>query len=385
MIKKKIETIEDLIFDSEFAELSVRNDQSEIEEFISLHSDRQEEIRSALVLLQHVNVNFYEVSDSQIGEDWNKISQRIGIRKKKKKYLRTYIGGIIAACAVILLIIFFKPNSTPININEKDNLLSLIESGDISSDEVQIIAGKNQTNINNDETIIQTQAGNVVVGSDSKMVSKDIETEYLTVVVPKGRRTTIKFSDGTTVWVNSGSKVVYPKVFGKKNREIVINGEIYLDVAKDLDRPFVVHTVKGFDVSVLGTKFNISAYSSDVDNSVVLVDGSVEVITKDSKGQLIPNQGFFMNDKSCVVKNVNVYPYICWKDNVMSLNGESLDIILKKLGRHYGVDIQFSEKYTNEKYKGKIDLKEPIETVLANISVSTPMDYSVNGDIVIVK
>lgn len=385
MIKKKKENIEDLIFDRDFIELSVRNDKKEIDEFILLHSNKQDEIRSALVLLQHVNVDFHEVSDSQMEEDWNKISQRIGIGKKKKKYLRTYIRAIAAVCAVILLIVFLKPSSTLVNISEKDNLLSLIESGNISSDEVQIIAGKNQTNINNDETIVQTQTGNVVVGSDPKMVSEDIKTEYLTVVVPKGRRTTIKFSDGTTVWVNSGSKVVYPKVFGIKNREIVINGEVYLDVAKDLDRPFIVHTVKGFDVSVLGTKFNVSAYSSDVDNSVVLVDGSVEVITKDSKGQLAPNQGFFMNDKSCIVKNVNVYPYICWKDNVMTLNGESLDIILKKLARHYGVDIQFSEKYTNEKYKGKIDLKEPIETVLANISVSTPMDYSVNGDVVIIK
>ncbi len=385
MIKKEKENIEDLIFDRDFIELSVRNDKKEIDEFILLHSDKQDEIRSALVLLQHVNVDFHEVSDSQMEEDWNKISQRIGIGKKKKKYLRTYIRVIAAACAVILLIVFLKPSLTLVNISEKDNLLSLIESGDISSDEVQIIAGKNQTNINNDETIVLTQTGNVVVGSDPKMVSEDIKTEYLTVVVPKGRRTTIKFSDGTTVWVNSGSKVVYPKVFGIKNREIVINGEVYLDVAKDLDRPFIVHTVKGFDVSVLGTKFNVSAYSSDVDNSVVLVDGSVEVITKDSKGQLAPNQGFFMNDKSCIVKNVNVYPYICWKDNVMTLNGESLDIILKKLARHYGVDIQFSEKYINEKYKGKIDLKEPIETVLANISVSTPMDYSVNGDVVIIK
>lgn len=385
MIKKKIETIDDLIFDRDFVELSARNDRDEIDQFLLLHPDRQEEIRSALILLQHVNVSLYDVSDLQIEEDWNKISQQIAIHKKKKKYLRTYIGGIVAACAVILLIVFFAPDSKQINMNEKNNLLSLIESADISSDEIQIIAGKNQANIDNDETIIQTQAGNVVVGNDPKMVSTDIETEYLTVVVPKGRRTTIKFSDGTTVWVNSDSKVVYPKAFGEKSREIIINGEVYLDVAKDLDRPFIVHTVKGFDVSVLGTKFNVSAYSSDADNSVVLVDGSVEVTTNGSKGQLTPNQGFFINDKSCYIKNVNVYPYICWKDNVMSLNGESLDVILKKLSRHYGVDIQFSEKYASEKYKGKIDLKDPIETVLANIAVSTPMDYSVNGNVIIVN
>lgn len=385
MIKKKIETIEDLIFDRDFVELSARNDRDEIDQFLLLYPDRQEEIRSALVLLQHMNISLYDVSDLQIEEDWNKISQQIAISKKKKKYLRTYIGGIAAACAVILLIIFFAPDFNPINMKEKDNLISLIESADISSDDVQIIAGKSQTNINNDETIVQTHAGNIIIGSDPKVIPEDIEAQYLTVVVPKGRRTTIKFSDGTTVWVNSDTKVVYPKTFGKKSREIIINGEVYLDVAKDLDRPFIVHTVKGFDVNVLGTKFNISAYSSDAENSVVLVDGSVEVTTKDSKGQLTPNQGLFINDKSCYIKNVNVYPYICWKDNVMTLNGESLDVILKKLARHYGVDIQFSEKYASEEYKGKIDLKEPIETVLANIAVSTPMDYSVNGNVIIVN
>ena len=85
MVKKKIETIEDLIFDRDFIELSVRKDQREINEFILLHSDKQDEIRSALVLLQHLNVNFHEVSDSQIKEDWNKISQQIETTKKKKK------------------------------------------------------------------------------------------------------------------------------------------------------------------------------------------------------------------------------------------------------------------------------------------------------------
>lgn len=383
---KKFEGIEDLIFDSDFVELSERNNTYEIEQFLLSHLDKQEIVYNALALLQYIQVEQYQIPDEQIEEDWNKLQLCIGARKETRKKIRLYVWSAVAASVVIFMVLFFSPASIQSDpINEKDNLFSLMKSADADGNEVQIITGAQQTNIDNNETIIQREDGTVIVGNDQKLKSSDIEAEYLTVIVPKGRRTAIKFSDGTIAWINSGSKVVYPKTFNGRSREIIIDGEMYLDVTRNTDKPFIVHTAKGFDIQVLGTKFNVNAYGNDADNSVVLVEGSVEVLTENSKGKLSPSQGFFVKDGSYSIKNVDVYPYICWKDGIMKLDGESLNIILKRISRHYGLEIQFNEKYANEKYKGKIDLKEPIETVLKNISVSTPISYTRNGDVIVIN
>lgn len=89
------------------------------------------------------------------------------------------------------------------------------------------------------------------------------------------------------MYYNSGSHVIYPSDFDKNKREILVEGEVYLEVAKDPKRPFFVKT-KDFDVKVLGTTFNVSAYKDDAIASVVLVEGKVEVVTTIRKPRQIP-------------------------------------------------------------------------------------------------
>ncbi|GHV38867.1 anti-sigma factor [Bacteroidia bacterium] len=385
---KEFDTIEDFVLDNRFSELVKKNDRNEINKMLELYPEKQDIMDSAIVLLQHLKIETPSIPDEQVEKDWSdflkQVNEKKSSRKNKHFYLWTSVSTV-AACAAAIFLIFINPSPNN-RTDDKEHLLTLLESVDANTNksEVQVIAGQSQTNIDNNETIIQTEDGNLIVGEDRKFESSEIKTEYLTVVVPKGRRTTLKLSDGSTVWVNSGTKLVYPKTFNGKTREIMVDGEAYLDVAKDENWPFMVHT-KGFDIAVLGTRFNVNAYSSDQENSVVLVEGSVEITAESSKGKLIPNQGFFAANGDFSIKNVDVYPHVCWKDGVMKLDGESLNIILKKLSRHYGIDIQFNEKYANEKYKGKIDLSESIETVLNNISVSTPIRYTRNEDVIIIN
>jgi len=380
---KNFNTIEDFILDDSFVKISKRNNQDEIVELFSLYPEKKDMMKNAIVLLQYLRIHTPDIPDAQIDEDWNIIQQQIIEKKHLKRNRRFYLwtASAVAACIAIVFLIFLNPLE---NNDTENHLFSLMESAEIQDGEVQIIAGNNQTNIGNDETIEQTVEGGLLVGKEQKMESSSIKAEYVTVVVPKGRRTTVKLSDGSAIWVNSGTKIVYPKIFSEENREIVIDGEAFLDVAKDEKRPFVVHA-KGFSVQVVGTQFNISAYSSDNENSVVLVTGAVEVTAGSSKGKLLPNQGFFTENGISSIKNIDTYPYTCWKDNIMQLNGESLDIIMKRLSRHYGLDIQCSQRFALEKYKGKIDLKEPIETVLDNLSLSTPMSYTREGDVIYVR
>lgn len=378
-------TVEEFILDNRFVDLVKTNNTGKINELTLLYPEKKDIINNAIVLLQYLKIEYPDISDEQIDGDWSVLLEQINRKKRIRKNRRFYLWtsmSAAAACAAVIFLIFFNPVRS--NVTEKDHLYSLMESASSDVNEIQIIAGKNQTCINNNETIIQTEDGNLIVGTDKKMESSQIKTEYLTVIVPKGKRTTLKLSDGSSIWVNSGTKLVYPKVFNDENREIMIDGEAYLNVSKDEKRPFIVHT-RGFDVAVLGTQFNISAYSNDRESSVVLVEGAVEIAAESSKGKLYPNQGFFSVNGSFSIKNVDVYPYICWRDGVMQLNGESLDVIMKRLSRYYGVEIKSDNRFALERYKGKVNLSESLETVLYNISLSTPLTYTKEGDVVFVK
>ena len=100
------------------------------------------------------------------------------------------------------------------------------------------------------------------------------------------------FADGSKVWVNAGTRVIYPVEFEKDKREIYVDGEIYIEVARDENRPFYVRT-KDMNVRVLGTKFNVTAYESEAIRSVVLAQGCVQVETaRTPKAILAPNQMF---------------------------------------------------------------------------------------------
>ncbi|HCO67727.1 MAG TPA: hypothetical protein DIT04_08255 [Dysgonomonas sp.] len=373
--------IEDFVLDSNFLSWINKAHDNEIMQLKMFYPDKKELIEKVIIFCKYVNIEQVEVSTKQINEDWKKLySEIIAREQQEKKRKKRKLGYIISAAAACLAIIFstylYINYSTNLSLtDEKQSLFSKLDEVDITSGEVQIVAGGSQTIIGNEETIIQTEKGDLLVGNESKLESSSIDTEYLTVIVPKGRRTTLKFSDGTTAWVNSGSKLIYPKVFGEKSRDVTIDGEIYLEVSPNKDKPFYVHT-KGFEVEVLGTKFNVNAYSDDPKNSVVLVEGSVEVLANNTKNRLEPNQAFISGSNLYTVKTVDVYPYISWTEGIMKLGGESLSEIIKRLSRYYGIEIYYNEKFGMERYAGKLNMKDSIEYALYNLSLSTPFKYT---------
>ncbi len=99
------------------------------------------------------------------------------------------------------------------------------------------------------------------------------------IYVPTGQRVNITLSDGTNVWLNARTKIVYPAVFDKSVRQVAVDGEAYFDVAKDKKRPFIVETGK-CNMEVLGTKFNVEGYSDKDDFEVTLMEGSVRVASR---------------------------------------------------------------------------------------------------------
>ncbi|MDR2680915.1 MAG: FecR domain-containing protein, partial [Tannerella sp.] len=202
-------------------------------------------------------------------------------------------------------------------------------------------------------------------------------TAYNQVIVPRGRHTSLTLSDGSRLWLNASSRVVYPPVFDGKKREIYLEGEAYLEITPNANSPFTVKT-KQMEIRVLGTSFNVAAYEDEPSQTVVLVTGAVSVRTGTQDGdgrtvEMAPNQLFQVSGTETELLNVAVENYVSWKDGIYLYKEEKLSLILKRLAHYYGVEIRFVSEVGEMRFTGKLDLKNDAERVLHGLSNTAPV------------
>jgi len=322
---------------------------------------------------------------------WQEIEARLDQPHTSFRLRARYIWSVAASIAVLISVGLYFGMETK---NDTSMSLALLENhtSALSGDEIVLIESEDKMQLKDESSIRYDVDGksNVeehVVKKETAEDKKEKKEEINQIIVPKGRRADITFSDGTRMHVNAGTRVFYPAVFKKEKREIIVEGEVFLDVTKDPSRPFIVKT-NGFDVKVLGTQFNVCAYKEDAFASVVLVDGRVEVDSgKNNKLELSPNQMFEINDKGTKVKEVDVFEYICWKDNMMMLSERKVGETLDRLSRYYGRTIWYNEEIGNIPISGKLDLRENMEDVINIVCQSLFLQYKTdaNNNVIISK
>jgi ferric-dicitrate binding protein FerR (iron transport regulator) len=191
------------------------------------------------------------------------------------------------------------------------------------------------------------------------------------LVIPYGNQSRIVLSDNTIVWLNAGSRLVYPTLFKGKIREVLLFGEAYFEVAKNPDQPFIVKT-SNLDIRVLGTKFNISTYAEDNVIQTVLKEGSVAVrrigagfFEKDIV--LVPNQMALFDKTTGDTRIQEVDPnyYTLWTKGLISFDEIDLVRVIKKLERFYNISVKFSDPQKEMiRISGKLDLKRSRKEVM---------------------
>ena len=311
------------------------------------------------------------------------------INRQNKKHNRRYIrlliwSGSIAASICLFIIAgqhLFSPPQ-PVATIDYFSIMQSFSTEDDDSDNVQLVLPNNQIiAIEGHEAQLQyEEEGWVNINKNEKLaIVEHKEKEkavYNQLIVPAGKRSMLTFNDGTRVWVNAGSKLVYPSCFEKNKREIFVEGEIYLDVSSNPEKPFIVRT-NTFEVKVLGTQFNVSAYTDQSDMQVVLVSGAVEIRKNGiSKEILKPNQIFSYNEsrQDYSVSTIDVSDYIAWKEGYYPFNRQDLAAILAKLSKYYTVQFKWSEKIKELSCSGKLDLKENVQEVLSTLEKTAPIE-----------
>ncbi|MDR0756500.1 MAG: FecR domain-containing protein [Tannerella sp.] len=319
---------------------------------------------------------------------WEKINRQ---NRRYDRRLFRRIAGVAASICLILAAggyVYFSQQQS------ETDYLTLMHSFESTAgnepEQVQLVlSDRRKIAIDGNETQVDyDEAGYVKINSEhiieAEAETKSRETTYNQLIVPQGKRSTITFNDGTRVWINSGSKIIYPVAFEKNRRELFVEGEIYLDVAKDEKRPFVVKTGSRLDVTVLGTAFGVKACGNNPDMQVVLVSGKVEVKLDGSKNILAPNQLFSYNSQTSqtAISTVDVIDYIAWKDGYYPFKQEKLSAVLRKLAGYYGITFEWDEAIDTLTCSGKFDLKEDLDEVLRTLGKTAPINIrKTDGDI----
>ncbi|MDR3142514.1 MAG: DUF4974 domain-containing protein [Tannerellaceae bacterium] len=219
-------------------------------------------------------------------------------------------------------------------------------------------------------------------GLSYEKVNRSNHFEYHTLEVPNGGEYELKLSDGTRVYLNSGSRIIYPSSFVGKERSVKLTGEAYFEVTKDI-HPFIVHT-NNMNVKVLGTSFNICTYEEDSQVNATLVSGKVEVYTlhDDSVYSLTP--GYNLNYKKETGKvstqKVETSLYIAWTRGEFIFNNQNLEDILTQLSRWYDFQIEYTDQSMRKlRFTGSAEKKRPINYLLKQIETVTNIKFREDG------
>lgn len=221
--------------------------------------------------------------------------------------------------------------------------------------------------------------------------SGPIDSVYQEAYTPNGVKSKIILADGTIVHMNSGSTLKYPVIFEGDNREVILLGEAYFEVAKNTERPFIVNAGK-LQIQVLGTKFNVRNFDTEPTIETTLLEGSVAVYKKgtpvyEEKNILKPNELFAYEKNTGILKKQKIDGSLVtiWKDGKCFFYNETFSVIANKLQRSFNVNVKIeSEDLKNEVFSGLFDKNRNIYQILDAMKKFRNFDYKTQKDTIVV-
>lgn len=314
----------------------------------------------------------------------------VSFRNSWFKYVAAaIIVGLLTTTYVFRNNFFTNPEEvTPVIVNTNIKIEAGTDKATLTLEDGSIVVLKNGNTV---QTKNATSNGREIVYKTSEQNQTQIAYNYLTI--PRGGQFFIKLSDGTQVWLNSESQLKFPVAFvdGEIRQVELVYGEAYFDVSpstKHKGAKFKVFN-KSQEIEVVGTEFNIKAYKDESNVFTTLVEGKVNVNIGNRKERLTPNQQLNLNTKTntTILKSVDVYDEIAWKQGVFSFKRKSLEDIMKVLSRWYDLDVKFENSELKKSgFNGTVGKDQKIEDILETIkSYGVIKDYKIINKTVILK
>ena len=326
--------------------------------------------------------------NSEENKDLNRVNPddilngvKLKINSNLRAARRRYIYITVASIASIFAGLYFGLNSE-VQTNDYSETIT-VKGGDV-------FLLKEDDNLVN---IKQRQAKDIITLNEEDQViefknSKDKIVKN-TLIVPNGESINIILPDGSKVWINAGSKIIFPSNFAKDKREVEFSGEAYFDIETDANRPFIVNT-KNVETKVLGTEFLITAYENSKNTHVSLVEGAIEVKSEicENYMNITPGHKFIYNEENKYVtkESFNIKNALAVKNDIFMFWGVSIEDITIILSHWYNKQFIFeNDAIKNVKLYFKADKTLDIYEILELMSKTNKLKYNLDNDTIYLK
>lgn len=205
--------------------------------------------------------------------------------------------------------------------------------------------------------------------------------QLFTVEAPQGTHSRISLPDGTQVWLNAGSALSYGSSFNETSREVSLSGEAYFEVARHAALPFRVEA-RGCTFTVLGTKFDISAYAEDPAVTAALLEGALRFESEDKQEAMTPGDLVTYDCATATVRReqVDVRQYRAWIDGVIRYDAITLPSLLRRLAREYDVEIDLrTRRFDDTTFRISLSSAQNIKSVMRALCDILPISVSCEG------
>lgn len=391
-------SVEDFVRDEDFIRwVKTGAEQKEWEQFLRENPHMSPMVEIAREMIDSLRFSKEKtVTDEEIHTLWKEVKSFHTIHHQDQNK-RKWVPGpkkIMQYAAVFVLMLSLGAAIPLIYFSQNKNYFSemsraSLDSGEtrlIFSDGEEVLSKEKQTDIRFDAGGEQVQVNRDSVIQSTKQPDKHALTQ---IIVPFGKISNVELADGTKIWLNAGSRLLFPQKFEENERKVFLTGEAYFDVAKDKTKPFIVNT-GSMHVTVLGTEFNVRDHASDQNLEVVLVEGEVSLKENKAFGflqketRLLPDQRATYDKQGknmAVERNIDVAYYTSWKEGLLKFNRESVRHVFERLARYYHVRfVTEKDVELNGQFSGKLDLKESLEDVLKVVSNAAPITFRMEED-----
>ena len=211
-----------------------------------------------------------------------------------------------------------------------------------------------------------------------------VKEVYNTISVPRGGEYKIVLADGTTVWLNSDSDIRFPVTFSGDKRQVELQGEAYFEVAKNVEKPFIVK-INDYNIRVTGTQFNVRNYSGE-NVATTLVEGRAQLERGQAVQKMYPGQQALLVNGQLVVKKVDVVDVIGWREGTFSFKEVRLEDIINELARWYDFDVYYQDTdVKNYHFTAWFRRNASIEEVIEVLEKTKKIKMKLDGKTLIVQ
>ncbi len=327
--------------------------------------------------------------DTDIEKAWAIAKQKLYVREQQPKFRTIYryltaaaMVAILVGCLVYFFTVKNKPVTTLGEVTTHDVPPGVNKAVLTLANGRQIVFDSNANGVlaqQGNMQVINLSTGQLVYKSVKGNAGTDEEVQYNILTTPKGGQYKVTLPDGSKVWLNAASSLEYPTAFTGKERSVALTGEAFFEVAQKPDAPFMVD-INGTSVTVLGTSFNVQAYTDEPGTRTTLVSGAVSITSGDNKKILKPGEMATVSEGKISIRQVDTANIIAWKNDLFCFRETTIPELMRQLARWYDIEVIYSDNYQMQAhFTGEISRNVPISKVIEMIEKTGVANFKIEG------